>query len=53
MFDFFKKQSKPAQTEAVQAVKEQLPEGCELLADCDFAEVSGGWYVEANRPINL
>lgn len=52
MFQFFKKPSKSTQTEAAPTVKPQLPEGCEVLDDCDFAEVSGGVAID-DRPVNL
>lgn len=38
MFSFASKQ----QAEEVKVETNELPEECELLTDCDFAEVSGG-----------
>jgi hypothetical protein len=45
MFSFMKKQAQTVEcksTEIEAQDKQSLPEGCEVLLECDFAEVSGG-----------
>lgn len=45
MFGFKKKQSVPEQEQVqkqVQGDEAGLPEGCELLVECEFVDISGG-----------
>ncbi|HEY9027842.1 MAG TPA: hypothetical protein VIP05_26345 [Burkholderiaceae bacterium] len=42
MFGFKKKEIAPVVETKVEEAKSNLPEGFELLSECEFAEVSGG-----------
>ena len=46
MFGFKKLAPRAAETEVkpVEVTEDKLPEGCEFLAEGEFAEVSGGAY---------
>ena len=56
MFGFKKKADAAPQLKAdgkIESPKSDLPEGCELLVACEFAEISGGTGGTPYRSVNL
>jgi hypothetical protein len=49
MFSFMKKNAATEMT----SLDEQLPDGCEALSECEFAEISGGALVRGAGTLGL